>query len=286
MLSTAKRGNLVKLRILLIEDTPAEADSFKRAVTRINPDAEVVVVTGPNEAFHQLDGDIPFDRLCIDPDIGQTMGYDRFIKDIRRYEVPVEILMSDRTSPQFVRYLQQIASSHDEVNLLSRNDQEGLRDLIERMLKEKSGGNTTLRVEQAKQEIRLINLEQGVKEIQTATAEQLKMFYQLSGTVSEFSIRLSLSTEAIDQLKQDVHQFREELQDVSNVAEAIAEKHSGDDLSDRNKVWIAWIAAGSAVITGLGIPLIDKVFPKSDGHVRPAQISPSTPASTKNEGQK
>lgn len=276
----------MRLRILLIEDTPAEVAAFKRAVSRINPDAEVVAVSGFNEAFHAIEGGVPFDRLCIDPNIGQTVGFDRFIKDISRHDIPIEILTSDRTSPSFIRYLEKIASAHEEVNLIGRG-QDDLRDLLERILKEKSGGNTTLRVEQAQQEIRLIHLEEGVKEVRAAQTEQIKMFQQLAGTVSEFSIRLSLSTQTVEQLKQEVRQLREELQDVSDVAEAAADKVGGED-SDRTKIWLAWIAAGSAILTGLGIPLIDRVFPKPPDKPpdRPAQVSPPPSTNPKKEGQK
>lgn len=275
----------MKLRILLIEDTPADIAAFKRALSRINPDAEVVAVTSFNNAFHEISGPEPFDRVCVDPDLGETVGFDRFIKDIRRHDVPIEILTSDRTSPAFLRYLEKIAQTDDSVTLLGKNDPNELRDLVERILKEKSGGSTTIRVEQAKQEVRLINLEESVKEVRNALTEQLKMFQQLSATVSELSIRLSLSTQSFEQLRQEIERLRLDLQDVSDVAEAAAEKVGGED-SDRTKIWLACIAAGSAVITGLGIPLIDRVLPKKEGSDRPAQVSPSPTTTPKRGGDK
>jgi len=275
----------MKLRILLIEDSPADATQFKREIARINPDAEVIVAKDVSSAFHALEGDAGFDRVCISPNLGETLGFDRLIKDVRRHDIPVEILTSDRTSPAFLQYLDRLAKTDDEVNLLGKNNPDELRNLIERILKDKSGGNTTLRVEQAKQEVRLLNLEEHIKEARNTLTEQLKIFQQMSGTVSEFSIRLSLSTQAVEQLKQEVRQLRSELQDVSDVAEAAAEKVGGED-SDHTKIWLAWIAAGAAVITGLGIPLIERIMPRRGDSDRPAQVPPSPNQPLKKGGEK
>lgn len=282
------------IRILLIDDSPGDVDSFCRAIKRVSSDVVVVDVPSMNAAMHALKDDRGFDFIFIDSMLQQTIGFKESIQALVEY-APVHVLTSDRTAPSFQKFLQAIAAKTADVDLVGRNDHDALMALVERLIREKSGGNTTIRVEQARLEGKVARLEEGQKDIKQSLTEQLKMVQQLANSLSDFNMRLTLSVDQIrqqvEQTKIEICQLRDELHDVSIVAETAAKAHHEVDDEAGNKaalqIMLAVIAAITAIFASpVLLHIVQVVLPNKINQVQ-QQVQPSpSPSTSKGEIKK
>lgn len=278
------------IKILLIEDDPVEVNAFKRAIARISPDVKVVDAADFNHAFHCLRGDV-FDRVFIDPELQTTAEFGKAIQDFVRFapDTPIQIMKS--RDPAVLAIIRQLANANDNVELIEKNDRDALAGILEKLIKEKSSGSLTgLKVDQARLDVKIEGLEKGQQKIEATVEKSMlelrKMVAQLSGTISELSIKLAMAMETIDQSKKEIAALRDELHDVSLVAESAASKKEVDPSeSEKNKIFVTWIVAGCPVIIAIAVPIVNHFFP-SRKEEPPAIIAPSPSPSPSNGANK
>lgn len=258
------------LKLLLIEDTPADATLFISQIQdSLGVEVEVEWRTRLTDAVGQLEavGEEHYDQIWLDPglpDLGSA-NIGKALALLKKYVPAGELrLLSGLAQPAVAKQ----AESHNvavvsKASLQPSGNQEIL-EMVKELLAKRSSSGATTRVEMARYEGKLANLEYKVEE----NSRRLEKIEQGIDRMNNLAFELS----AIKDLLGKIPALEQSVREVKS-AQSEAKKAS-DAQWDFRKAAVTVIAGGLitgviGVITTLGPILIPRLFPDPD---KPAPI--------------
>lgn len=238
------------INILLLEDDQAIAQSFIR---KYSSDLIIikVVLTVP-EVFHELDNQ-EFDMVIIDPVMSHTLDFSRLLEELCKRKVELKIVYPDNFDPRY--YVDQ--ANRKNVQSIPLNDTTQLFNIIEGLLRKKSGNTSELRETDKRLEIKLIRTE---VHLENLNAEVIKQ----GDKIEEIESKLNQQTTSLVELKNNQTYMIDSLKHLnSNVGEIAAEMDSLNkqdpkiqlelkDKEESTKKFLGILAIVTTLLTVLG----------------------------------
>lgn len=257
------------LRLLLIEDSQSDRTLFADQIqNELGNDVQIDCAEKIGEAFHLLEHARAtrnfYDQIWLDPglpDLGQQ-NISSALATLKAHVEPGQLrLLTSNAAPEITRQ----ARKHD-VQTVSKSalspsgDLEVLEIVKELISKRSSGSGATTRVEMARYEAKLANLEYKVDE----NCKRLEKIEQGIDRMNSLAFELS----AIKDLLAKIPTLEQSVKEVKS-AQADAKKATDAQWDFRKVVIGGIITAVFGALTTLGPLLIPRLFPEPD---KPAPI--------------
>jgi len=248
------------LRLLLIEDTPSDATLFIDQIQNsIGHEVEIDWVQRLGEAMVQLESGRKYDQIWLDPGLPdlreQSIG--KALVTLKQFVPPGEVRMiSSIAAPAVAQQAQQHDVAVVQKASLSRDGE--ILDIVREMLNRRSGGST-IKVANARLEVKVINLEEQVK-INTERLNQIESQLRL---VADRFTTIPFELESIKRILQEQKEAIAKQKDEKKEARA-----------SRTSVTVSIITAISAMVVAIVANVAPKLVDKVVAPVSP--VSPPT----------